>query len=66
MFKFERDEGLEIYYLVGNKWENSQLIEEQKHVDFFLMIKSNHDATEFSKYSFKTQRNSFCVYLLMR
>ena len=43
VFKFEQNEGLDVYYLVGNKWENSQLIEEQKHVDFFLMIQSNHE-----------------------
>ncbi len=41
VFKFEKGEALETYYLIGNKYENSQLIEEQKHVDFFLMIKSN-------------------------
>ena len=32
---------LETYYLIGNKHENQQLIEEQKHVDFFLMVKSS-------------------------
>ena len=31
---------LETYYLIGNK-QNQQLIEEQKHVDFFLMVKSS-------------------------
>ena len=41
VFKFERDDVLETYYLIGNKFENHQLIEEQKHVDFFLMVKSS-------------------------
>ena len=41
IFKFERDDVLETYYLIGNKFENHQLIEEQKHVDFFLMVKSS-------------------------
>ena len=41
IFKFERDDMLETYYLIGNKHENQQLIEEQKHVDFFLMVKSS-------------------------
>ena len=42
VFKFERDDVLETYYLIGNKYENYHLIEEQKHVDFFLMIKSSY------------------------
>ena len=38
IFKFECDDVLETYYLIGNKHENQQLIEEQKHVDFFLWL----------------------------
>ena len=41
IFKFECDNVLETYYLISNKYENQQLIEEQKHVDFFLMVKSS-------------------------
>ena len=41
VFKSARDDVLESYYLIGNKFENHQLIEEQKHVDFFLMVKSS-------------------------
>ena len=40
VFKFERDDVLETFYLIGNKYENHQLIKEQKHVDFFLMVKT--------------------------
>jgi hypothetical protein len=41
LFKFTSENLINKYYLIGNKFENSWLIPEKQHVDYFLMLKSS-------------------------
>lgn len=41
MFKHTVENQLTTYFLIGNRCQNSWLIPEKQHVDYFLMVKSS-------------------------
>jgi hypothetical protein len=60
IFSYECKINLAQYYLISNKCENTSLVPEKSHFDFFFMIKSN----EIKSYNYYLQKLQSIPFIL--